>query len=199
MNKKRIVILVIILIAFIPLLLKVYDTYKKYTLPEEKWFGIGEGFEYAGLEYKLKNVEEYSIEKFGEVFGLSADNFIETGDLKNETIKYFVMTLDLTAVDENYEYDYSQIGYVSKYTSSYSAEYDIMFKINPKNIEKDKLKVGETAENYLVFKFSTLYYDLDTLNELEAEDIAMGILDYKNGCANFLCKGEPIQTNGVRK
>ena len=42
-------------------------------------------------------------------------------------------------------------------------------------------------------------YDLDTLNELEAEDIAMGILDYKNGCANFLCKGESIQTNGVRK
>ena len=108
--------------------------------------------------------------------------------LEGEKVKYFFVTLDLTALEEGYLFDLSQLGLYSRYSSAYTAEYGVIFQINDQKVEKG-LKVGESTEYYMVFKLSTLYYTEKGLAELDDNDIAMVMFDIENGRMNYLCKG----------
>ena len=59
MKKRTIIVCVIVMALCIPLFVKIYDTNKRYVLPEEKWLDVGESFEYEGLRYELKDVEDW--------------------------------------------------------------------------------------------------------------------------------------------
>ena len=193
--KKRIIIFAIIAVICVCLFIKIYDTNNTYGIPEEKWYGVGEGFEYEGLEYKLKNVEILDENLLAEKFGLDED-FLENenavGDIKK---KYFLMTLDIRVMNENYMFDFSQIGEYSKYQSSYSGEYSIMLSVNDNKLQSNQLAVGDSVEYYMVLSFNTYYYTEEGLAALSADDVALVIYDYKNECINYMCKGDRIDKN----
>ena len=50
-------------VLFIDLLIKIYDTYKTYTLPQENYYSIGESFIYNVLKFELKSIGVCDIEK----------------------------------------------------------------------------------------------------------------------------------------
>lgn len=188
MKRKTIIICVIVMALCIPLFVKIYDTNRRYVLPEEKWLDVGESFEYEGLRYELKDVEVYDTKGLAKRLDMQESSFEQVGALEGEKVKYFLVTLDLTALEEGYLFDLSQLGLYSRYSSAYTAEYDVVLQINDQNVEKG-LKVGESAEYYMVFKLSTLYYTEEGLEELDENDIAMAVFDVENGCMNYLCKG----------
>ena len=192
---KRIIVLAIIAVICVCLFIKIYDTNNKYGMPEEKWYGVGESFEYEGLEYKLKNVELLEEKHFVEKFGLDEDFFENENAVGDVKKKYFLMTLDIRVMDENYIFDFSQIGKYSKYQSSYSGEYSIMLSVNDNKLQSNQLVVGDSVEYYMILSFNSNYYTEEGLAALSADDVALVIYDYKNECINYMCKGDRIDTN----
>ena len=188
MKKKTLIISLIVLSLCLPLFIKVYLTNKTYVSPEENWCDVGEGFEYEGMRYVLKDVEVFDAEQLADRLGIPKDNMAQVGTLAREKVKYFLMTTELTALKEDYVFDLSQMGMYTKYESGYTAEYNIVLNINDSRVEKG-LEVGESTEYYMVFKTSTLYYTEKGLAELDDNDIAMVMFDIENGRMNYLCKG----------
>ena len=197
MNKNKIIIIFIIILMCVCLFVKIYNTNSKYGMPEEKWYGIGENVEYEGLQYTLKDIEVCDIKDLSERFKLDIkeNSYEKKGDGEDVAKKYFLVTLDIKALDENYKFDLSQIGQYSKNESSYSAEYLIMFDINKKRPEINRLEKNESIEYYMVLSFSAYYYTPEGLAALSENDVALVIYDYYDECINYMCKGGRLDTN----
>lgn len=195
MNKRNVIIAVILIaVMCICLFIKIYDTNNKYGMPEEKWYGIGEGFEYLGVEYKLKDTEILDENLFKEKFGLAGDSFNNKNLARGIEKKYFLMTLDLKVLNEDYVFDLN-IAHFTKYQSAYSGEFSMTLSINDDKIRRNELEVGDSVEYYVVFSVSEHFYTKEGLANLKPEDMAMVIYDNENQIINYMCKGERLDTN----
>lgn len=196
MNKRNVIIAVIIIATIcICLSIKIYDTNSKYGMPKEKWYGVGEGFEYLGVEYKLKDTEIIDENIFKEKFGAAGDSFDNTNLLRGIEKKYFLMTFDIKVLNEEYDFELANIAHYTKYQSAYSGEFMMTLSINDKKLQRKELTVGDSVEYYVVFSVSEHFYTKEGLANLKPEYIAMVIYDTENQVINYMCKGERLDTN----
>lgn len=194
MNKRNVIIVIIIAVICICLSVKIYDTNNKYGMPEEKWYGVGEVFEYLGVEYKLKDTEILDENLYEEKFGSAGDSFtrnLGTGIKK----KYILMTFNLKVINKDYDFKLERIAYYTQYTSSFGGEIMMTLNINDDKIRKNKLEVGDSVEYYVVFSINDYFYTDEGLENFKPEDIAMVIYDTENQVINYMCKGERLDTN----
>ncbi len=194
MNKRNVIIAIIIAVICICLSVKIYDTNNKYGMPEEKWYGVGEAFEFLGVEYKLKDTEIFDENLYEEKFGSAGDSFtrnLGTGIKK----KYFLMIFDLKVLNEDYDFKLERIAYYTKYQSGYGGEIMMTLNINDDKIRRNELEVGESVEYYVVFSINNYFYTEEGLANFKSKDIAMVIYDTDNQIINYMCKGERLDTN----
>lgn len=189
-NKKKIIVISVVSVLFALLFLKIYDTYRRYTIPEEIYYGIGDSFIYKGLQYELKDIEVCDTDRLVEQYGI-----VDFSEMNNDEYeyKYFLATLKLTAMDEQYKYELSDIGMYTKYYSDFAWTYPAMYYLNDEKLNYIELEKGETKEYYVLYRLGTHMYTPETLEKMDENDIAVMIYDVENGCVNFMCKAESIE------
>lgn len=188
---KKKIIAVVFAVVLLLLSLKIYDTYARYTLPEEVYYGVGESFLYNGLKYELKGIEVRDMEELAKEYDVDRENLV-IGDEKYE-YKFFLATINLTAMDEQKHYDTTEIGLYSKYFSDYAWAYPPMYYLNDECLTSISLEKGETMEYHVLYRLSTNEYTKESLEKLGADDIAVIIFDFENGCVNYMCNNGTVE------
>ncbi len=189
-RRFKIIATLVIAVLFICLFIKIYDTYKTYTLPQENYYSIGESFVYNGLQFELKGIEVCDIEKLVEEYNI--EDFSEMNNDKYQ-YKYFLATLKLTAMDDAGNYELMDIGMYTKYYSDYDWLYPVMYYLNDEKWSSIEINKGETKEYYVLYRLGTHMYSLETMEKMDEDDIAVMIFDTENGCVNFMSNNGSIE------
>lgn len=187
MTKRKIICIAMLAIAIISAIGSVLSC-NRYKQPEQKVYGKEESFVCNGIQYTLKNIEMYSFYDAMSKYDMTTEDlmmgedYLEWADNK----KVFIGEIEITAVSEDYEYDFNAIlGYNECFISS-SHEYDFERKLNEQGYKSFEFEVGDKKTIYVAYSLLDYAFLEKTWNVISNRDISIYVYDTQNCVYHFM-------------
>ena len=182
MNTRKKVIIAILLVSFFIVYgICVYNTNQKYKPPQQKYYGLNDTVECAGMSYTLISMDSYLIDELAEKYDFVPEDLNITNDYVR---RYYIACVEITKLTEDAKL--TEIGKYNKYSSSNSFEIFVEDFINDGLIYNSQLEIGETVRYYFVKSLIDYAFSEDTWNNLDESDLWLRLYDEENGYEYFL-------------
>lgn len=183
MKKKILVISMLVLTIFTAYISRAAYVYFKYSNITNNYYGIGDSFEYNGIQFEVESIEMFSFNDALEKYNISNEEiniFGEDTDRLNK--QYYFLKMKLTKLKEDIVFYEDEVGCYNKYLSGYYQEPAFSYNLNLKNENLHDKKIGESVEKYFAGSLINYYFAEDTWKKMSYADFNFVIIDYNKGC-----------------